>query len=255
MKKIWLLAMGLVLVLAVIGLSGCGQGSTVSGATPSELQVNLSNQSEGIWVNGSGKVSAIPDMAILQLGIEAQAASVAEAQSQAAVAMDAVMASLIDSGVAEKDIQTRYFNINRVTRWDEVKGQEVVIGYRVTNMVMAEIREMDKVGAVIDAVALAGGDLTRINGINFSVEDPSAYHKEARAKAMTDAAARAEQLAELAGVELGKPIYISESSYSPAPIYRQDFYVEAAGAPMKETPISPGEMEISLNVQVVYSIL
>jgi uncharacterized protein YggE len=255
MKKVWLLATSLVLVLAVIGLSGCGQVSPVSGAAPSELQVNLSNQSEGIWVNGSGKVSAVPDVAILQLGIEAQAASVAEAQSQAAVAMDAVVAALIDSKVAEKDIQTRYFSINRITRWDEMKGQEVVIGYRVTNMVVAEIREMEKVGAIIDAVALAGGDLTRINGISFSVEDPSAYHEEARAKAMADAAARAEQLAELAGVELGKPIYISESSYSPSPIYRQDFYVEAAGAPMMETPISPGEMEINLNVQVVYAIL
>ncbi|MFC1903802.1 SIMPL domain-containing protein [Chloroflexota bacterium] len=255
MKKIWLLATSLVLVLAVIGLASCGQVSPVSGATPSGLQVNLSNQSEGIWVSGNGEVSAVPDVAILQLGIEAQAASVAEAQSQAAVAMDAVKASLIDSGVAEKDIQTQYFNVNRMTRWDEMKGQEVVIGYRVTNMVMAEIREMDKVSAVIDAVALAGGDLTRINGINFSIEDPSAYHEEARAKAMADAAAKAKQLAELAGVELGKPIYISESSYSPAPIYRQDFYAGAAMAPMKETSISPGELEISLNVQIVYSIL
>lgn len=255
MKKIWLLAVGLVLVLAVVGLSGCGQDGTAFGATPSNLQVNLNSQQEGIWVSGSGKVSAVPDIAMLRLGIEAQEASFAKAQSQAAEAMDAVMSALTDNGVAEKDIQTQYFNIYRVTRWDEAKGQEVVIGYRVTNMVTAKIREMDKIGAIIDAVAAAGGDLTRIDNISFSIEDPSAYHEEARQKAMADARAKAEQLAELAGVTLGKPIYISESAYIPSPIYRGDVFEKVAGAPMVETPISPGEMEISLNVQVTYAIL
>ena len=257
MKKIWLLVAGIVLVLATIGLAGCGQdGSVALGATPSNLQVSLTNQQEGIWVNGNGKVSAAPDIATLRLGIEAQEASVAAAQSQAATAMDAVKAALTDSGIAEKDIQTQYFNIHRVTRWDDVKRQEVVIGYRVTNMVTAKIREMDRVGSIIDSVASAGGDLTRIDNVSFSVEDPSAYHQEARQKAMADAKAKAEQLAELAGVTLGKPVYITENAYLPSPIYHQDFFMEqAAGAPMAETPISPGEMDITLNVQVVYAIL
>jgi len=254
-RNIWSLAVGLVLILAVVGLSGCGQDGTAFGATPSNLQVNLNSQQEGIWVSGNGKVSAVPDIAILRLGIEAQEISVAEAQSQAAEAMNAVMSALTDNGVAEKDIQTQYFNIHRVTRWDDTKRQEVVIGYRVTNMVTAKMREMDKVGAIIDAVAMASGDLTRIDGVSFSVDDPSAYREEARQKAMADAKAKAGQLAELAGVTLGKPIYISESAYFPTPIYRQDFFEKVAGAPMVETPISPGEMEISLNVQVTYAIL
>ena len=255
MKKIWLLVVGLVLVLAVVGLSGCGQDGTALGVSPSNLQVNLNSQQEGIWVSGSGKVSVVPDIAILRLGIEAQEISVAQAQSEAAEAMTSVMAALTGNGVAEKDIQTQYLNIYRVTRWDDAKGQEVVIGYRVTNMVTAKIREMDKVGAIIDAVAAAGGDLTRIDGISFSVDDLSAYHEEARQKAMADAKAKAEQLAQLAEVTLGRPIYITESVYTPYPIYRQDFIQKAAGAPAVETPISPGEMEISLDVQVTYAIL
>jgi len=255
-KKIWLLAVGLVLVLAVVGLAGCGQEGVALGATPSNLQVNLTTQQEGIWVNGSGKVSAVPDIAILRLGIEAQEASVAGAQSQATMAMDAVKAALTDSGIAEKDIQTQYFNIHKVTRWDDAKGQEVVIGYRVTNVVTAKVREMDNIGATIDVVASAGGDLTRIDSISFSVEDPLAYHEEARQKAMADAKAKAGQMAQLAGVTLGKPVYISENAYTPSPVYRQDVYMEqAAGAPMVETPISPGEMDIQLTVQVVYAIL
>jgi len=255
MKKIWTLVAGMVLLLAVVGLAGCNQDGSLIGTEASGIRVNLSSQQEGIWVSGSGKVSAIPDVATLRLGIEAQNDSVALAQSQAAEAMDKVMTSLTGNGVAEKDIQTRYFNIQRITRWDQDKQQEIVIGYRVTNMVTARIRELDKVGTIIDAVAVAGGDLTRIDSIGFSVEDPSAYYEAAREKAMTDAKTKAQQMAELAGVKLGKPTYITESFQYPQPVYRQDFYGEVAAAPAVETPISPGEMEISINVQVAYSIL
>ena len=256
MKKIWLVVMGLALILAVVGVSGCSSdGATFSGSN-GELKINLNSQQEGVWVNGNGKVMAVPDVAILRLGIEAQEASVAGAQSRAAEAMDSVKAALTGEGVAEKDIQTQYFNIRRVTRWDNVKEQEIVIGYRVTNMVTAKIREMEKTGTIIDAVAVAGGDLTRIDSIGFSVDDPSAYYEEARQKAVADAEAKAKQLAEVAGVKLGKPTYISENVYMPAPIYRQDMIMEkAAGVPAVETPISPGEMEISLNVQLAYAIL
>ena len=97
MKKNWLLAVGLALVLAIVGLSGCSSGSagnTNSGELPSNLKVSLNSQQEGILVIGSGKVFAVPDVATLRLGIEAQEASMAEAQSQAAEAMDKVMAAL-----------------------------------------------------------------------------------------------------------------------------------------------------------------
>ena len=113
-----------------------------------------------------------------------------------------------------------------------------------------------KAGTVIDAVAVAGGDLTRIDSISFSVDDTTGYYAEAREKAVADAEAKAKQLAEVAGVKLGKAVYVSESSYVPGPIYRQDLIAEkAAGAPAVETPISPGEMEITLNVQLAYAIL
>lgn len=255
MKKIWLPALALVLLLAVVGLVGCGQDGTALGAEPSDIRVSVNSQQEGIFVNGRGEVAVVPDVATLRLGIEAQSHSVAAAQSQANETMDQVMAALTANGVAEKDIQTQYFNIHRVTRWDNERQQEIVIGYRVTNMVAAKIREIDNAGTIIDAVAVAGGDLTRIDSISFSVDDPSAYHQEARQKAMADARAKAEQLAELAGVELGKPTYISENVYIPSPVYPQRFLEGVAAAPAAETPISPGEMEISLTVQVVYAVL
>ena len=249
-KGKWLLAISLALVLAIVGLAGCSQGGT----TPIEIEgLSINSQQEGIWVSGQGEVTVTPDIATLRLGVDVQAASVATAQSQAAEAMDEVMEALTDNGVAEKDIQTQHFSIYPVTKWDKDDEEQVIVGYRVTNTVNAKIREIDKAGTIIDAVAAAGGDFTRINGIDFSVDDPSAYYEEAREKAMADAEAKAEQLAELAGGRLGKATYISESSYVPPPIYRQDIYEEAM--PAATTPISPGEMEISLTVQVAYALL
>ena len=70
---------------------------------------------------------------------------------------------------------------------------------------------------MIDAVAAAGGDLTRINGITFTLDDPTAVMKQARDMAMADAKAKAQQLASDGGVTLGKPTYISDNSYVPTP--------------------------------------
>lgn len=263
MKKKWLWAIGLAaVVIPIVVLSGCYAGIPSPGGpgwanVPSSLQVNLGQQ-QGIWVTGEGKVTAVPDIATLRLGIEAQEATVAEAQTQASEAMHRVMTALEDNGVAEKDIQTQYFSIYKVTRWDETKNQEIVIGYRVTNMVTAKIRDIDNVGAIIDAVVMAGGDLTRIDSIDFSIDDPSVYLDEAREKAMADVKAKAEELAKLAGVRLGKPTYISESSYLPSPIYPRVYYEEGMAVPAPPaapTEISPGEMEVSLTVQIAYAIL
>ncbi len=249
MKKSWLVAISLALVLAVVGVGGCSAGPTTIGA------VDLNNQQEGIWVSGTGEVTAVPDIATLWLGIEAQAETVDQAQSEAAEAMEAVIDALTDNGVDEKDIQTQYFSIDQITRWDDFKDEVVVTGYRVTNTVKAKIREIDDTGAIIDAVAAAGGDLTRVNSISFSIDDATVYYEEARAEAMADAKAKAEQLAELAGVELGKPTYISEGTI----YYPVDYRDAGAMVPEVEegytTPISPGEMELTLTVQVVYEIV
>jgi uncharacterized protein YggE len=254
-KKKWLWIFGLALVVPVVILAGCARGATTVES------VNLNSQQVGIWVSGEGKVAATPDIAHLRLGIEAQRATVAEALAEASVAMSSVMTVLADKGVADKDIQTQYFSIYQVTRWDDIKQEEVVIGYRVTNTVNAKIRDIDKsgtkTGTIIDAIVVAGGDLMRIDSISFSIDDPTVYYGELRNKAIADAKAKAEQLAGLAGVKLGKATYISEGIQVPLPIYpRYDYGVVQAPVPAPvETSISPGEMEIILTVQVAYAIV
>ena len=256
-KKLLLLGICLVLVVTVVGVAGCGRICYPEGSSIELLPnagIVVSQQNTGIWVTGEGKVSAVPDVANLSLGVEAQADTVADAQRQAAEAMTAVMEELDKSGVAEKDIKTQYFSIYPVSRWDRDTEEEILIGYRVTNTVTAKIKKVDEAGIIIDAVTKAGGDYIRINGISFTIDDPTVYYDEAREKAMADAKAKAEQLADLADVNLGKLIYVNESG-GYIPVTREYIALEkAVPAPALDTPISPGETEISLTVQVVFSI-
>ena len=263
-RALTLAAIALLIAVIAIGTAACNVGLSPPSRLPSlSGSIVFGQQNTGIWVNGEGKVTVTPDVAILSVGIESQESSVAQAQEKAATAMNAVITALKGCNIAEKDIRTTSFSIIRVTRYDEPKQQEVTIGYRVTNMVTARIRTLVqesfpldyKAGRIIDAVAQAGGDLTRINSISFTVDDPTAFNSETRQKAMADAESKAKQLADLSGVKLGKPIYINESGgyvSPPTPIYRSAIPVPAPMAP--PTSISPGEQEIRLNVQVVYEI-
>lgn len=269
MKKVLLILVALVVAIPLLVAIGCNSDKGNANSMPEAgdfvapaplggegrvlqaLSPNDSQQSMGVWVSGEGKVSAVPDIAVLSLGVEAQEMSVAQAQRQARQAMNEIMEVLSDNGVAERDIKTQRFSIDEVWNW--IDNQRVFEGYRVTNMVTAKIRDLNNAGPIIDAVALAGGDLTRINNLYFTIDDPTPQYTEARLLAMQDAMAKAQQMAQIAGVTLGKPTYIAESGgYIPTPRpYDAMAMPEAAPAP---TPISPGEMEIRLTVQMAYTI-
>ena len=262
MKKVWLILASMMVAVVSIGAGGCvvGEGAQVSPpaisayvAAPESGGAICSQQQVGLWVTGEGKTMAAPDIVLLSLGIEAEAKTVAQAQRDAAEAMDGVMKALKANGVAEKDIQTQRFSIDQVRKWDDDAQRYITLGYQVTNIVVAKIRQVDKAGTVIDAVAEAGGDLTRINGISFSIDEPAPYYKEARAKAVEDAMTKAEQMADSADIKLGKLLYISEST-PVSPVDVRDYLFKAEGAAPSPTPISAGELEIQVTVQMVYAI-
>ncbi|MCL0080602.1 SIMPL domain-containing protein, partial [Dehalococcoidia bacterium] len=245
MKKGWLVVISLVAAIALLGVAGC---AAIEGGSPSPVAADTGNpQEREIWVSGQGRVSVTPDIAALRLGIEAQEDTVREAMTQAAESMEAVIAALKAHGVAEKDIRTFRFSITEAWEWDRITGDREFAGYLVSNMVSAQIRALDDVGSIIDAVVQAGGDLIRIHGIGFTVEDPTPYHYEAREKAFADAKAKAEQLAGLADLTLGKPTFISDGMAHfppPMPMARMEMMVlETAGFP-GPTPIMPGEQEV-----------
>jgi uncharacterized protein YggE len=242
MRKTWWVIPCLVVVLA-LGAVGCARGGSVTVAP---------QQQTGIWVTGQGEAMAVPDIAELRLGVEVQADTVAEAQAEASEAMGEVQQALKDNGVAEEDIQTQQFSISPVTRWISDRGEQEIVGYRVTNIVVAKIREIDKAGAIVDAVVEAGGNLTVIQDISFDIDDKTPYYEEARAKAVEDAENKAKQLADLAGVGLGKATFVSEGGgYSSI----QTGYNYDLAAAKAATPISPGELEITVYVQAIYEIV
>jgi uncharacterized protein YggE len=218
MKKYLVLSMILATALAITALSGCSgninaanPGGNVPAGGVKYAAADGSSQPSGIWVSGTGTVTVTPDIAILSLGVYDKETTVAAAQARATDAMNKLIAALKQNGIADKDIKTTGYSIQQMTRYDNTKNEAVTDGYSVSNTVNAKIRALDKVGAIIDAVAAAGGDATRINGVSIMVEKPEGYYGEARGKAMTDAKAKADQLASLAGVKLGNAYYITES--------------------------------------------
>ena len=216
-------------------LSGCSLGSAAVAESPSAER--------GITVLGRGSVSAKPDLAQASLGVETFAPSVADAVSQNNTKMNAVMARLKELGIAEKDIQTANFSIGFERQGPADTGGQ----YRVSNMVQVKIRDLDKVGAVLDAGVQAG--VNQMWGVSFAIEEQTALEAQARSKGMEDARARAEALAKLTGVQLGPILKVSEGGMA-GPLYGGGGYGKMAGA----GPISPGEVEVSYQVQVTYAI-
>jgi uncharacterized protein YggE len=252
MKRISLASTILILII-VLGMNGCDSLSAPS----LERASSNSTQNTGIWVIGEGKVTVVPDMAVLILGVEAVADTVADAYNDAIHSL----ASIGEAIGHIVDLETGTFSISQLTRYDSDKGTQIITGYRVTNTVTAEIRHeliesttLDyKVSEIIDTAAKAGGDYVRINGLSFTVEDPSVYYDEAREKAAADAKAKAEKLAEEFGLKLEDPTYISESIY--APYYDGiDSTGFSTGSGSILPPISIGDTDITINLQVAYSI-
>jgi len=147
--------------------------------------------------------------------------------------------------------------VSRTQQQEEcIKERErVIIGYEVSNQLTVKIRDLDTVGGVIDQVTEAGGNLIRFQSINFSIEDSDALQDRARAAAIENVMAKAEQVAGLTGVKLGKLIRITDTGAPPPPPYvsleRSVFAATAQGEP---TPIMTGELEIVVMVQALYGI-
>ena len=237
-------------------------GGTVAAAalaalacTPTtQVTVAGASQQTGIAVTGSATVSVKPDIARLNLGVEATEATVAAARSRAADVMTKVQDALKQKGVQEKDIRTQYLNISpQYTQSPDRIAPPTIRGYLVSNQLQITVRNIDSTSEVLDAAVAAGGNAVRVNGISFTVDQPEQFLGQAREEAVKMARARAEVLAKAAGVSLGTARSITESGggATPIPLRAEAPALSAGGAP---TPVNPGEQTLQLTVQVVYDI-
>jgi len=249
-------------MVVTIALVGCAPAPSVvyQGAAPvvatGSGSIIVSQQNLGLWVSALGKTTGTPDVVLLTLGVESQQKTVAQAQKEAVDAMNSVMQVLKNSGIPDKDIQTSQYNIQQITRWDEKQSTYIIDGYRVSNTVTVKIRDIAKAGTIIDQAAQAGGDLIRVNGISFTVDDPTPYFKIAREQAVQYAMDKAKQIAQVSGVKLGKVLYVSEGT-NYTPVTRENYVMKSYGmdaAAPAPTPISAGELEFQVTVEMVYEI-
>ena len=220
----------------------------------------LGGGSQGIQVNGTGTVVMAPDVALLALGVETMADTVAEARGEAASAMTAIMGALHARGIEDSDIQTSFINISPEYTYQEMLregvriNERVLVGYRVNNNVVVKLRDLDAVGEIVDEVAEAGGDATRVESIRFSAEDTAEARRLARERAVMDATEKADQLATHTGVTRGSLVSVSES-FGSGPVLRNlSFASDAVMMEQTTTPVSAGELEITVNVHAVFEI-
>ncbi len=238
-----------VMVVAVVAVAAlvavaCGGGDTI--VNPGSSAVT------GISVSGTGRATAEPDLVLLQLGIEVERSTVAAAREDAAASQQAILDALQANGVDEDDIQTVQLSVGTRYDYSSDNDERVLRGYNVSNVVSITLRGVEGASAVIDAAIAAGGNNVIVRDIAFAIDDPTELRKAARRDAVEDARERASQLAEAAGIKLGRPISIVESGFTP---FQQRSDDDAAfNQADTATPIQAGELEILVRVNILYAI-
>lgn len=206
-------------------------------------------QNEGILVTGSATVQSPPDLATLQVGVQSFAETAQQATADNNLKVEKIITSLKNKGLTDKDMETNSFNISPQREYKNNKPP-VVIGFNVTNMLAIKIRDLDRVGELMQATIDNGANT--INGLTFSIEDPTPLRQKARRAAMEDALSRAEILAEAIDVEVGKPISIQELSYG-GPVVQAGAIAELAMD--AKVPIqAPNNLGTKIDLQVRFEI-
>ena len=229
----------LVLLVAAAVLSACGT------ATSTGQQPRLLN------VNGQARVQLTPDLAYISIGVHTEDPTAAEAVAMNNSQAQAVINALKELGIADEDIQTTNFSIYPYEKWGS-DNQNLGLYYSVDNTVYVTLRDVDSLGTAIDAAIAAGA--TNVSGISFDVADKATLLAEARTLAVEDARTQAEMLAEAAGITVGEVYSISYYNNWPVTTYYDTKGMGGGGAVEAAAPISPGQLTLTVDVSVSYSI-
>lgn len=207
--------------------------------------------SHGIIVGGEGSVTVKPDIARINLGVETEALTAGEAQKRNAELMTKVVNKLKTLGLMEKDIQTTGFKLYPVRQYFKEINREKITGYRVVNQVTVTVRDLAKLGEVIDSSIKAGAN--NIDNVFFSVESVKKWQEKAIAEAIKNARSKAEGIAKASGVKIRKVISIIESNVDLRPFVMNEFQKRTLAADAV-TPIEMGSVKVNANVQMNFSI-
>lgn len=204
-----------------------------------------------ITVYGESMLQVAPELATITLGVTEEAEEAAAAMAAVSEAMEAVIAQLKDGGIAGADMQTQQIAMHPVWSQDrsyDNGGRREITGFQASNTLMVRVRDLDRLGPVLDTVLTAGAN--QFQGLSFGVEDPAAVTDRIRGEAVKDAMRKAQQLAEAAGMELGPVRTITESGSGggPRPMMAMDM------ARNEAMPVEAGELTFTHNVSVVFDM-
>jgi uncharacterized protein YggE len=204
-----------------------------------------------VAVRGEGAVRAVPDTADVSAGVVTQGNTAAAALRDNSAAMDKVMKAVQSFGIASGDVQTQGVNVFPITARPGGKpdAPPQITGYRASNTVSVRVRDMAKLGTVLDGLVGAGAN--EMHGVSLTVGKPEPLTDQAREKAVADARRKAELLTRAAGAKLGRVISISEESAAMPPQPRLYAMAERAAA---SVPVAAGEVEIKASVRIVYAL-
>jgi hypothetical protein len=242
-------------------LTATGRGWTATlltlfAAAALSAPVGAQEAAPKVVVRGESEVEVAPDIAQLQLGVQAQAEEASDAQRLVSEAARRVLDALAEEGVAERDVRTSGINLypvydHRPRPQEEQEGPRVV-GYQASNSVSVRLNDLAKVGTVIDRAIAAGA--TNVDSLQLTVRDESAARQEALRGAVADAAGKASAIAAALGSELGAVIEVQEGGASVTPMFLE------AGASMLRsqaavtTPVAAGTVTVRAQVTVAYRL-
>jgi uncharacterized protein YggE len=232
-----------ILVLMGLLLTACSAGTVAAQDTTNPATRTMA-------VSGQGKAYLTPDTAYINIGVHTEGPSVAEALASNTSQANQVAETLKGLGVDPKDIQTTNFNIGPQQQFGP-NGEVTSTKYVVDNTVYVTVRDLSKLGSMLDAVAKAGAN--NINGIQFDSSQKESATTEARKAAIANARQQADELATAAGVKLGPIQNINTSSSGPIPMFDAKGGAQMVGAG-GSVPVSAGQLVISVDVNLVYQI-
>ena len=210
-----------------------------------------------ITIEGHGEVAAAPDMATINSGVTTQGPTAREALDANTSAMAELIAALKAAGIEARDIQTSGFSVNPnyvYTDERDANGYTLppkINGYQVSNTVTVAVRKLETLGSILDKSVTVGANT--VNGVSFSIADPSDLYDEARKAAFADARAKAELYAGVAGSALEDIVSISETQgfNQPQPY---PMYAKAEMAADAAVPVEAGELSFAINVNVQWEL-
>jgi uncharacterized protein YggE len=202
----------------------------------------------GLTVVGDGQVSAVPDAAWVNLGVQTDGETAQAAIEANGAAMAAVIRAVREQGVPETDIRTAAVNLTPITARNR-PGEETpptVVGYRASNTITVSLTDVAKAGAVLDAGIAAGANLA--GGLRFGFQDETALRRQALEQAAANARAKAESLAAALGLRLTGIAAVEEEPSGPVPVARA-----TASEAAQSVPVQPGELTVQARVRVVFT--